>query len=119
VQTKGGDPLTSAAGEGTHPNNRPAMLLDLRLAAGHHTAGHCTKGAFRLAGLPDPAKAIEPWCWVAYVCAPDLHEAEALRAVREAGRRGQDAVFAAYVLGGLVAAEYAVLEVMTAPGGFL
>lgn len=101
-----------------HPSNRAPLLLDLRIAAGHHTAGHDVKGAFRLAGLPDPARGTEPWARVAYVCAPDLHEVDALRAVREAGPPAQEAVVSAYLLGGVETAELLILEVMTTPGGF-
>ena len=42
-----------------------------------------------------------------------------IRAVREAGPDTQDAVAAAYALGGPDAAELLILEVMTTPGGFL
>ena len=97
---------------------KASLLHDLRLAAGHHTAGTCTKGAFRLAGMPDPARGTELWSRVVYVCAPDLHEVEALRAVHEAGSAAQEAVVSAYLLGGIETAELLILEVMTTPGGF-
>lgn len=100
------------------PEARGDVLHDLRLAARHHTAGTCAKGAFRLAGLPDPVRGTEMWSRVVYVCAPDLHEVEALRAVREAGSDAQEAVVSAYLLGGAETAELLILEVMTTPGGF-
>ena len=105
------------------PKARHAYLLrEMRAALHRNSAGYDVHGALRLAGLPDPRRyggGTELWSRITYVCAPDLHEVEALRAVREAGPDTQDAVAAAYALGGPDAAELLILEVMTTPGGFL